>query len=606
MTLSPESRVLLTDALRPPAGYAVDLAVGTSYSLDLMSLLLAPMSFAVNDRLAGRDQEVMDPVRLLEAARRYADRTTVFCQLGAMHVPRRFTSILTFIEDGVVEATAPQEGALFHPKVWALRYKSADGSFLHRAVILSRNLTQDRSWDTALVLDEEADASIDASPLADFITRLPGLAFRDPGAERRGQIDDLASTLRGVRLAPPAPFTSGELLPIGVSEQPVWPFPDAAQRLLAISPFLGRPALERLGRLAPQRTLLSRLETLELMGSKALTGWDPHVLQRLAEVEAGEDLDDVERGFGEGARLSEGLHAKTYVADLGDGESLTVTGSANLTFAPWGRNVEFGAALHGPTAHCGVEAVLTGGGTGQGLAAIMEGVTVPHPDGATDAHIDLSYELEALHRAIAARALTIEVAPGDEPGQVTATLWAETDGLDLGDTMVWLASLPQQQVRWEGTPAWTISREHLTPFVAMESTAGGGDSAVVRRCLVKAELRGDVGDRRSEALASVLRTPQDVLRYLVFLLGDPAYDALAAELAGAEGAAAWGDSRGASFDVALFEPMVRATGRNEEALARIASTVADIKASPAGADLLPDGFEELWDVVWQVHTERSR
>lgn len=33
MTLTPETRVMLTDALRPPAGYRVDVAVGTTYSL---------------------------------------------------------------------------------------------------------------------------------------------------------------------------------------------------------------------------------------------------------------------------------------------------------------------------------------------------------------------------------------------------------------------------------------------------------------------------------------------------------------------------------------------------------------------------------------------
>ena len=45
------------------------------------------------------------------------------------------------------------------------------------------------------------------------------------------------------------------------------------------------------------------------------------------------------------------------------------------------------------------------------------------------------------------------------------------------------------------------------------------------------------------------------------------------------------------------------TGRDEDALARVASLVEDLREMPNGADLVPDGFDELWDVVWQVHLE---
>src|SRR5690554_5539437 len=127
MTLTPESRVLLTDALRPPSGYRVDAAVGTTYSLDLMSMLLAPLSFALNDGTSASDIEAADPIRLLEAVSRYADVTTVFCQAGGIHVPSTYRSVLTFIEDAVVEVAPPTDQGMFHPKVWALRFVSDDG-----------------------------------------------------------------------------------------------------------------------------------------------------------------------------------------------------------------------------------------------------------------------------------------------------------------------------------------------------------------------------------------------------------------------------------------------------------------------------------------------
>jgi hypothetical protein len=98
-----------------------------------------------------------------------------------------------------------------------------------------------------------------------------------------------------------------------------------------------------------------------------------------------------------------------------------------------------------------------------------------------------------------------------------------------------------------------------------------------------------------------------VLRYLVFLLGDPSYDALFAQLAGVDVDRSRDDGRPAATttNVALFEPLVRATGRDEDALARVASLVEELRALPKGEELVPDGFDDLWDVVWQVHQERQ-
>ena len=59
-----------------------------------------------------------------------------------------------------------------------------------------------------------------------------------------------------------------------------------------------------------------------------------------------------------------------------------------------------------------------------------------------------------------------------------------------------------------------------------------GAAKVTRRCVIKAALSGAIDGRRQDAVFSVLRSKQDVLRYLVFLLGDPSYDALFAQLAG--------------------------------------------------------------------------
>ncbi|MBI3224364.1 MAG: phospholipase D family protein [Mycolicibacterium cosmeticum] len=609
MTLTPETRVLLTDALRPPAGYRVDVAVGTTYSLNLTALLLAPLSFALFDSGSTEDVGTLDPIRLLEAVRRYAEHTTVFCQAGAIHVPTNYRSILTFVEDSVREAAPADDDGLFHPKMWALRFVDQDLNHLHRVVVLSRNLTLDRSWDTALILDEHEEGAIDGAPAATFVRHLPELALRPLDGTRLNEIHSLAATLGHASFAAPASFTAGELLPIGLGSEAVWPFPDRGRRVLAISPFLTKAAVERVSTIADERTVISRADSLEQVGSDALHGWDVRVLQRLAEVDPSEDLADITTVVPDGFFEShDGLHAKTFIIDVDQNQSVVVTGSANLTTASWSRNVEFDAVLTGPTATCGVSAILNGSPEAPGLAQILEEYTVLAQEGIADDAAATAFELEAFHRELAAGLPVLHVETVDDD-RVSATLTLDIPDEQPGVTTVRLASLDQSQAApLAALLAWTIAPTNITPFIVVETTAGTGEGKVVRRCALKAELTGVIDGRRHDAVFSILRSKDDVLRYLVCLLGDPSYDALFAEVAGM-GSERFADpdkpgSSGAN--AALFEPLVRATGRDQDALARVASLVDELRELPNGDELVPDGFEDLWDVIWEVHQEQRR
>ena len=42
----PDSRVVLMDQLRPPAGYQLEAAVATTFTLHLATALVAPLAFA--------------------------------------------------------------------------------------------------------------------------------------------------------------------------------------------------------------------------------------------------------------------------------------------------------------------------------------------------------------------------------------------------------------------------------------------------------------------------------------------------------------------------------------------------------------------------------
>ena len=85
--LDPRDRSLLLDSLRPPVGYRLDEAIGTSYTVDLLALLTAPLAFKYFDWEDDDGQPSTDPLALLEAVRRHSERIHLFCQAGAIKLP---------------------------------------------------------------------------------------------------------------------------------------------------------------------------------------------------------------------------------------------------------------------------------------------------------------------------------------------------------------------------------------------------------------------------------------------------------------------------------------------------------------------------------------
>src|SRR5689334_3535439 len=76
--LEPQERSLLLESLRPPEGFELDHAVGTTFTLDLTALIAAPLAFTFFSLDTADGGPTDDPVAILKATREYADRITVF------------------------------------------------------------------------------------------------------------------------------------------------------------------------------------------------------------------------------------------------------------------------------------------------------------------------------------------------------------------------------------------------------------------------------------------------------------------------------------------------------------------------------------------------
>ena len=208
-TLDPETRVLYGDSLQPPPGYVFDAAIATTFSLDFETALAAPVSLALF-AAENRDDILTHPLALLEGAERIAGRLVIYADAGHLHAQSRpHSRLCSLLERIIVEVAAPREGA-FHPKLWALRYRPtrAEDPTLLRLLVLSRNLTRDRSWDISLRLDGEITRRPDANnrPLFDLLSRLPYLAVAGISDDARALTAEVAEDIRRARWTVPDRF----------------------------------------------------------------------------------------------------------------------------------------------------------------------------------------------------------------------------------------------------------------------------------------------------------------------------------------------------------------------------------------------------------------
>ena len=99
--LSPEERVHLLELVRPPDGFRLDLSVGTTFSLDLISALMLPLAFTFGWEREGEDEP--NPLAILESLREHGHRFTVFCQSGQIRLPPKYPPLVTFLESCIYD-----------------------------------------------------------------------------------------------------------------------------------------------------------------------------------------------------------------------------------------------------------------------------------------------------------------------------------------------------------------------------------------------------------------------------------------------------------------------------------------------------------------------
>jgi hypothetical protein len=623
--LEPDQRELFLNALRPPKGYQFDRGIGTTFTLDLLTLLIAPLSLSlldVSDSEAVLDAQVM----LLEGLRHYAEHLTIFCQAGRIAIPPSDNYLYSYLEKMIVEVQAPQ-GGVFHPKVWLLRYlpENEEEPPLYRLLNLSRNLTFDKSWDLMLRLEghlatHRKRAYAQNNPLGDFVQALPELAVHPVGPRILEDIALLQHEVRRVDFGLPEPFTGGPAFhPSGIPGYRGFRFDQSHYRALVVSPFLSDGLLQQVTEPGEGHILVSCADSIAALRPETQERFDK--LYVLDDTRCGleeEEEDQVEKVGEEvaGAKPEPlGLHAKLFVLEAG-WDATWLVGSSNATDAAFKRrNVEMMVGLEGRKSKVGIDKILGQEDNDNALIQLLRPYTPRQVEVQVDHEQQLAEVLaDRVRDWLIVSGLRLEVVRRDADRFDLLLHYTHREGaVPEGQWTVrcWPVNLRQEHgITFEGAlpPSPLIfsnlSLLALTSFVAFEIVASVGDAKRMLSFVFNLPISGvPEDDRDVHLLRAIISDRAGFLRCLWLILS--------AEDGGPQPWMDWGGegiertrrSALGGMEMPLLEALLRALSRSPGKIDRIARLVEGLQRTPEGRDVLPQGFEPLWEAVIQIRSE---
>lgn len=600
-TLDPETRLLYGDSLQPPFGYRFDAGVATTFSLDFETALAVPVSLAFS-AATSREDILQQPLELLEGAERIADRLVIFTEAGQIHAGSAQQSRLcSLLEKVIVEVKAPNDGS-FHPKIWALRFKplEGEGEPLLRLLVLSRNLTRDKSWDVAVRLDGRPTRRPKSHnrPLHTLISSLTDLAVGSIGEKQRALCLELASDMRHADWVLPQACDAFEFSVNGLSGRP-WQ-PESCTRIGLVSPFCDDKALRVLSGKATKAAsvLISRPDQLACISSETLDKFDQiSVMEEHAEREDGEEA---------GPSALDGLHAKIIVAEHGWHTRLTL-GSGNATSPAFvtGNNVEFFITLTGKTSKLGsIDSILGDEGFGRLTRSYAPGEIEAVDNAQLDAERDLLFARRALARG--GLRLSCENHDAEGAGNWRLCLIPPEAGIALPkieSVRVWLITRGQGHsvealqslVKGEPLDLGVIPLADVTHFVAIEIKAQDSDQSVLFSTGL--EVEGLPEGRDAAVMQSIITDRKSFLRYLRLLLTALIGPTCGGGLPKGKGSGDWS----VVDDEPLLEELVRALCANDgrlDAVDRVMTKLSE--PQPNCEDPIPEEFRATWQAFRAV------
>lgn len=573
------------EKLQAPEGFQLSYAVATSYSLELDTLLCLPLALSLNGTLEGNPHG--GKLAALEGIRQLKGRLKVFFQQGNIKVPSTFTPLFTLLEPCLVPMVPSGGFSSFHPKIWLLRFTNDTRQVRYRLLVLSRNLTFDRSWDLAVALEGEVakESSRENEGLLELLQELaPFARHKDKALDFAPAFSLFKKELPRVVWQKPNGFRELKTL-LGKAQQVPLDLGSSTNTVLVISPFLHAEALDMLKERGERHWLFSRAEELERLGAEKLAGWECFALNQ--RVVNGEDHLDNGK--------TQNLHAKLVLVQNGATSHWHV-GSANATKAALGglrqappRNIEFMLRLSSSGIAQSAEQLKL---ELIGSEENPTGVFIPHSFQNEEQQAQSSDEeglRKLLHTLI------------KDDWSVRAKVNADfTYRCEVHCSAPLLAGSESVQVRFldvtgyqdlKATLVWDrLSLLQVSAFLVVKVRVG--DKVIER--VIKASLIIDGGDGREQKIVSdLIDSPHKLLAYIRMVLQPDhektewfARDPGVSALDGSD------ELLSHLMGGPIYESLLLCAARQPERLQRIEAVLSHLRSVEGR---IPDDFNRLWD-----------
>ena len=586
--------------LTPPAGYNLDFAVGTTYSLNLDALVGATLALVLSEET---DSELMNnPVCLLEALRSTGDSVALFCEGGQIHMPNRVTPLYILLEKMVFSVKTPKRKGIaaypsFHPKFWLIRYKNSSGDLRYRVIVLSRNLTFDRNWDIAYCMDGRVTEKITDKnePVCDFLRYLiDQLPATENGKDKAQKIRALIPELANVRFEPEEKaFYDYEFIPNGVRRASggIYQFDETAlfrdtfHEIMIISPFLSGSIIRDFND-RNTRSLINDARYMLITREMSLGRLKPEDISRFRIYTMRDAVIDGETAISEDVQeiQKQDIHAKVYMIRKYSDSDLYL-GSLNASHNAVYGNIEFMIRLRSKRRYLDLDK----------LAASLFGT---EKDGSDNPFQEVTLQaaiieeedepekaLDAVVKEINRSNPSAVVNPEDEE-YYSASVHFET--CDTKGYQVFVRPLlSEKSEEFSSDILFTrLTITQLSEFYVI--AVSDGEQTVERILIIPTEGLPD--DREKQVVSKVVRDRDCFYRYIAFLLGDDSILSML-EANKAEGETHDTMSRQGYHVPALYEKMLQTAAVNPEKFKGIEYLMKTISED----DIIPEDFKKLYE-----------
>jgi hypothetical protein len=594
---SAKDRINYGEVLMPPVGYKLERAIGSTYSLDLETLTAVSIALGL---IEDTDSELINnPISMLSALQKISDRIVVFCEAGQIKLPSKPNALCLTLEKMVVPVSVPFDKRInrypaFHPKTWLLEYSNEDGDKHYRFVVMSRNMTFDHSWDVACALDGDtsSDGEVSAEPIVEFLKFLRKQLNKDLINYSR-QYSDLSymiKTIPQVSFHVENGFSECVIMPMGIGAGGYdmasnWLFTENFHELVVMSPFLTGSVIENFNDpgktlTGTTRTLITRRSELpKITGGKA-SNFDVYVMKD--DIIDGESsISDGEDEQSEQESGKQDIHAKIYVRRKYSTTDLYL-GSMNASFAAINSNVEMMLRLRTKNSVLNGEKFLDDimGEDREGKKNPFVLVIPEDMDGSEDTSLQDQVEQRIKEICRIKMTATVESNDGRYDIRVAADIDDKQDGVVIRPLRSNKESVLMPEMDFDSLDMLQLS-EFYVASVTIE------DCTLERVIMIPTS--GIPEGRDAEIIKNVIKTRNQFIEYVAFILGD---DYVQSFLENKKSSGGYGEWDQNSAMPAVYEKMLKTSISDPDRLGEIQYITKAIEEE----EIIPPEFREMYSV----------